>query len=56
MTVKLVALYTQPEDVAAFDAHYRDVHAPLVEKVPGLQRWELAHYGAPLTAATRRTT
>lgn len=36
MTVKLMALYAQPDDPAAFDAHYRDVHTPLVQKVPGL--------------------
>lgn len=36
MSVKLMALYAQPDDPAAFDAHYRDVHTPLVQKVPGL--------------------
>jgi uncharacterized protein (TIGR02118 family) len=45
MTVKLVVLYTKPEDAAAFDAHYRDTHLPLADKIPGLLRWELAHFG-----------
>lgn len=40
MTVKLVVLYTQPDDRAAFDEHYLGVHAPLVAKLPGLQRFE----------------
>ena len=40
MTVKLVVLYTQPDDRAAFDEHYLGVHAPLVGKLPGLQRFE----------------
>jgi len=40
MTVKLVVLYTKPEDPAAFDKHYFEVHAPLVGKIPGLQRFE----------------
>ena len=40
MTVKLVVLYTQPNDHAAFDEHYLGVHAPLVAKLPGLQRFE----------------
>jgi uncharacterized protein (TIGR02118 family) len=40
MTVKLVVLYTQPADADAFDEHYLGVHAPLVDHVPGLQRWE----------------
>ena len=34
--VRLVALYSQPEDPAAFDAHYRDVHAPIVSRYPNL--------------------
>jgi uncharacterized protein (TIGR02118 family) len=42
MPVKLVVMYTQPKDLAGFDQHYRSVHAPLVQKIPGLQRWESA--------------
>jgi uncharacterized protein (TIGR02118 family) len=38
MTVKLVALYTQPDDVDGFDDHYLGVHGPLVEQLPGLER------------------
>jgi uncharacterized protein (TIGR02118 family) len=34
--VRLIALYSQPEDPAAFDAHYRDVHAPIVARYPNL--------------------
>ncbi|HSC28499.1 MAG TPA: EthD family reductase [Vicinamibacterales bacterium] len=34
--VRLIALYSQPDDPAAFDAHYRDVHAPIVARYPGL--------------------
>jgi uncharacterized protein (TIGR02118 family) len=34
--VRLVALYSQPEDPAAFDAHYRDVHGPIVNRYPNL--------------------
>jgi uncharacterized protein (TIGR02118 family) len=40
MTIKLVVLYTHPDDTAAFDEHYVGVHAPLVAKLPGLQRFE----------------
>jgi uncharacterized protein (TIGR02118 family) len=47
MTVKLVVLYTQPDDAAGFDEHYLAVHGPLVASVPGLVRWE----GAAFTAA-----
>ena len=44
MSAKLVVLYGTPEDAAAFDTHYRDVHAPLVEKIPGLERWSSAKF------------
>jgi uncharacterized protein (TIGR02118 family) len=42
MTVKLVVLYTQPDDADAFDRHYLGVHGPLVHKIPGLERFESA--------------
>lgn len=35
---KLLALYDEPADRAAFEAHYRDVHAPLARRIPGLER------------------
>jgi uncharacterized protein (TIGR02118 family) len=38
--VKFVVMYGQPEDPAAFDAHYADTHVPLVEKIPNLRRFE----------------
>ena len=46
MTVKLVVLYTQPDDPDAFDQHYLDVHVPLVMKIPGLERFEGARFVA----------
>ena len=48
MTVKLVVLYTQPDDPAAFDAHYLGVHMPLVAALPGLQRAEAGQLTAAL--------
>jgi len=33
---QLTALYNHPEDPAAFAKHYREVHAPLAAKAPGL--------------------
>jgi uncharacterized protein (TIGR02118 family) len=42
MTVKLIVLYTHPDDADDFDRHYREVHAPLVDKISGLERWESA--------------
>ncbi len=46
MTVKLVVLYTQPDDPAAFDQHYLGVHMPLVAKIPGLRRAETGRFTA----------
>ncbi len=48
MTVKLVVLYTQPADPAAFDEHYLGVHMPLAMKIPGLQRAETGKVAAVL--------
>jgi uncharacterized protein (TIGR02118 family) len=46
---KLVALYRTPEDTAAFDAHYFDVHAPIVRRWPGLRKLEVSKItGAPI--------
>lgn len=44
MTVKLVVLYTHPDDPDAFDRHYFATHMPLVDKIPGLQRTEVARF------------
>ena len=35
--VRLIALYSPPDDPAAFDAHYRNVHAPIVQRYPKLR-------------------
>ncbi len=46
--VKLVALYRKPADVAAFESHYREIHAPLAKKMPGLRKLEVSHFtGSP---------
>ena len=36
--MKLVALYKEPADPAAFDQAYFNTHLPLIKKVPGLQK------------------
>jgi len=43
MAAKLVVLYGPPDDSAAFDAHYTETHAPLVQEVPGLRRFDHGH-------------
>ena len=37
MAARLIVLYSTPEDPAAFDAHYRDVHTPIVQRYPNLR-------------------
>jgi uncharacterized protein (TIGR02118 family) len=43
--VRLIALYSQPDDPAAFDAHYRDVHTPIVNRYPNLRGVSLTKTG-----------
>ena len=46
--VKLVVLYKKPTNVEAFEKHYREIHAPLAKKMPGLRRLEVSHFtGSP---------
>lgn len=47
--VKLVVLYGQPTDPAAFDTYYAETHVPLVAKIPDLQQFE---YGKALGTPT----
>ena len=35
--VRLIALFSTPDDPAAFDAHYRDVHTQIVRRYPNLR-------------------
>jgi uncharacterized protein (TIGR02118 family) len=45
--VRLIALYSQPDDPAAFDSHYRDVHAPIVRRYPNLREVRLTKADGP---------
>jgi uncharacterized protein (TIGR02118 family) len=40
--IKYLALYKQPADPEAFDKAYFESHKPLIDKVPGLIRQEIA--------------
>ena|SRR5215467_6870531 len=35
--IQVTVLYGQPQDPAAFDRYYQEVHAPLAKKLPGLK-------------------
>jgi uncharacterized protein (TIGR02118 family) len=39
---RMVVIYRNPKDPAAFDRHFVDVHAPLVQRLPGLRRMEIS--------------
>lgn len=46
---KLIALYKQPEDKAAFDEHYYNVHVPITKKIPGLREIKVTKFtGTPM--------
>lgn len=38
---KLCAIYQQPKDAAAFDAHYFNTHVPLAKQIPGLLGYDV---------------
>jgi uncharacterized protein (TIGR02118 family) len=37
--VRLLVLYGQPQDPAAFDKYYRETHIPIAKKMKGLKKW-----------------
>jgi uncharacterized protein (TIGR02118 family) len=43
---RVTVCYGQPTDPAAFDAHYAQVHAPLVRHVPGLSGFSAGRCGS----------
>ena len=47
---RLIVLYNAPDDTDAFDRHYRDVHAPIVQRYPNLREMRLIR---PLGVAGR---
>jgi uncharacterized protein (TIGR02118 family) len=48
--VRMLVLYNTPEDPAAFDKHYDEIHIPLARQMPGLLRYTVSRNlsrGAP---------
>ncbi|MCA9060412.1 MAG: EthD family reductase [Planctomycetaceae bacterium] len=39
--VRLLVLYGHPEDPAAFDRYYEEIHIPLARRMQGLKRWTI---------------
>lgn len=47
--MKLVALYRQPPDPAAFDEAYFKSHLPLIQQVPGLEKTVVTRFTRSLS-------
>jgi uncharacterized protein (TIGR02118 family) len=47
--MKLVALYRQPPDPAAFDEAYFKTHLPLIQRVPGLKKTVVTRFTRALS-------
>jgi uncharacterized protein (TIGR02118 family) len=39
--IRLLVLYGHPQDPAAFDRYYDEVHIPLAKQMKGLKRWTI---------------
>lgn len=39
---KLLVLYNQPADSAAFDRHYFETHVPIANKIPGVRSYTVS--------------
>lgn len=39
--VRLLVLYGQPKDPAAFDRYYAETHIPIAKKMKGLVKWTI---------------
>ena len=44
--IRITALHGTPRDPEAFDRYYRDVHTPIVQRIPGVRN---IRYGRTLT-------
>ena len=40
--VRMLVLYNHPEDPAAFDRHYNEIHIPLAKQIPRLVRYTVS--------------
>ncbi len=39
--IRLLVLYGHPEDPAAFDKYYHEIHIPIAKKMKGLKKWNI---------------
>ena len=46
--VRFLVLYDTPDDPAAFDKHYNEIHIPLARQLPGLLRYTVSRNMTPV--------
>lgn len=39
--IRLLVLYGHPQDPAAFDRYYAEIHVPLAKRMRGLKKWTI---------------
>jgi uncharacterized protein (TIGR02118 family) len=47
-TARLLVLWGTPEDPDFFEHHYREIHVPLVKKLPGVRRYTFSDNTRPV--------
>ncbi|WP_245713762.1 EthD family reductase [Nocardia vaccinii] len=47
-TARFIVMYDTPSDIEAFERHYREVHIPLANQLPGLRRYTTSHNATPV--------
>ena len=45
---RFLVLWDTPEDPDGFERHYREVHIPLVKKIPGIRRYTFSRDMVPV--------
>jgi uncharacterized protein (TIGR02118 family) len=45
---RFLVLWSTPEDPDLFEQHYREVHVPLVKKMPGMRRYTFSRDARPV--------
>lgn len=50
---RLLVLYNQPADPAAFDLYYSETHIPLAKRIPGLRSYVVSSGGVGLIAGAQ---
>jgi uncharacterized protein (TIGR02118 family) len=47
-TARFLVLWYTPEDPDLFERHYREVHVPLVKRLPGVRRYTFSRNTVPV--------